>query len=381
MALLQMEHKLRVGFLINPWAGIGGEVGLKGSDGSNILEKAISRGATPKAEQRAKTTLMQLSSSHEKIEFYSVAGNMGGDVLQQLNFKHQNIYFPETNNTTAQDTKKAIQLFASRQIDLLLFAGGDGTARDVFDALSFPIPVIGIPAGTKIHSGVYCLTPKVAGDLVNKIVGGQVIELVKSTVMDINEDLFRQGKVQARRYGELYTPNEPNFIQSDKSGTTINEHIEIDDLAEHVGEEMEKDHLYIMGTGSTIATIMDLMRLENSLLGIDVILNMEVVGIDVNAEKLKSLLLTYADLPKTLFVTFIGGQGHVFGRGNQQLTPENLKLIGKYNIQIVASRTKVRNLKGRPLIADTGDIKTDQWLSGRWRILTGYHQHILYPLQ
>ena len=375
-----VSTKLRAGFLINPWAGIGGQVALKGSDGEAIREKAIQRGAKQNAEYRAEVALSNCLPLKDKIEFITVAGDMGANLLGQLGFNFTTIYSPKNNPTNAEDSIRAIQKMQQYSIDILIFAGGDGTARDVYDAQQQPFPVIGIPAGTKIHSGVYCITPKAAGELIAQVVAGRIVGLTKASVMDINEDLFRQGKLQAKQYGELYTANEPLLIQASKSGAIANQEVELLDLAEGIVEEMQQDHLYIMGSGSTIAALMEQLTLENTLLGIDIVLNGKVIGKDVTAEHLKNIIKAHEDLPKTLFVTVIGGQGHVFGRGNQQLTAENLQRIGKYNIQILATQSKLDSLEGRPLIVDSGDSEMDRWLSGRWTITVGYKQTVLYPM-
>ncbi len=373
-------HPLKIGLIINPWAGIGGSVALKGSDGSAIRDKAIARGAQPQAQQRTAVALKPLHSVAQFYQLYTVEGQMGGDLLLSLGLKHQNIYHPKAAMTSSADTKAAMKILQGREVDILVFAGGDGTARDIVDALYKPLPVIGIPAGTKIHSAVYCISPHAAGELLVKLLAGEVLDLKKASVMDINEDLFRQGKLRAKQYGELLTPDEPQFVQAAKSAAPENEANHIFDIAEDVVEHMEDEHLYIMGSGRTVAAVMDLLSLQNTLLGIDVLLNKAVIGKDVTANQLLALLKTFEDLPRTLYVTVIGGQGHVFGRGNQQLTAQVLGIIGKYNIQIIASRNKILALAGRPLVSDCGDEEMDCWLAGRWGILVGYHETILYPL-
>jgi len=375
-----ISTKLRAGFVINPWAGVGGQVALKGSDGEAIREKAMQRGAKQNAEYRAEIALINCQPLKHKIEFFTVAGDMGANLLSKMGFHFSTIYSPKNTPTNAQDSIRAIQKMQQYSIDLLIFAGGDGTARDVYDAQQEPFPVIGIPAGTKIHSGVFCITPKAAGELLAQVVDGRIVGLIKASVMDINEDLFRQGKLQAKQYGELYTANEPLLIQASKSGTIENQQVELFDLAEGIVEEMQQDHLYIMGSGSTIAALMEQLTLENTLLGIDIVLNRKVIGKDVTAERLKNIIKAHEDLPKTLFVTVIGGQGHVFGRGNQQLTAGILQRIGKYNIQILATKSKLDSLQGRPLIVDSGDEEMDRWLSGRWTVTVGYKETVLYPM-
>jgi predicted polyphosphate/ATP-dependent NAD kinase len=372
--------KLRAGLVINPWAGIGGPVALKGSDGEAIREKALQRGAKQNAEYRAEVALASCIPLKDKIEFFTVAGDMGANLLAKLGFQFASVYSPKNHPTQAEDSIRAIQKMQQYSIDLLIFAGGDGTARDVYDAQQEPFPVIGIPAGTKIHSGVFCITPKAAGELLAQVISGRIVGLTKASVMDINEDLFRQGKLQAKQYGELYTANEPLLIQASKSAAIENQDVELFDLAAGIVEEMQQDHLYIMGSGSTISALMDQLTLDNTLLGIDIVLNRKVIGKDVTAEHLKNIIKAHEDLPKTLFVTVIGGQGHVFGRGNQQLTAEILQRIGKYNIQILATKSKIESLHGRPLIVDSGDEEMDRWLSGRWIITVGYKETILYPM-
>ncbi len=374
------SDKLRVGFLINPWAGIGATVALKGSDGIAIREKALQRGAQQSAVHRAQIALSECQHLKDKIEFYAVAGEMGAELLATMGFQFRTVFVPKNYPTHAEDSIHAIQKMQQLPIDILVFAGGDGTARDVYDAQQHPFPVIAIPAGTKIHSGVYCITPKAAGELIAQVVEGRVVGLTKASVMDINEDLFRQGKLQAKQYGELYTANEPLLIQASKSASSDNDELALFELAEGIVEEIQQDHLYIMGSGSTVAAVMELLTLENTLLGIDIVLNGKVIGKDVTAERMKNIIKAHEDLPKTLFVTAIGGQGHVFGRGNQQLTAEILQRIGKYNIHILATKAKLASLNGRPLIVDTGDEEMDNWLSGRWSVTVGYKETVLYPM-
>jgi len=372
--------KLRAGFLINPWAGIGGTVALKGSDGEAIRLKAIQRGAKPSAAHRVEISLKVCQQLKDKIDFYTIAGDMGANLLSEMGFNFTTVYVPKNEPTTAEDTIRALKKMQSLGLDILIFAGGDGTARDVYDAQNQPLPVIGIPAGTKIHSGVYCITPKAAGELIAQVIEGRVVGLTKASVMDINEDMFRRGKLQTKQYGELFTANEPLLIQASKSGSIENDALNLLDIASGIVEEMQNDHLYIIGSGSTVAAVMEQLTLENTVLGIDVVVNGKVIGQDVTAEHLKMIIKAHEDLPKTLLVTAIGGQGHVFGRGNQQLTAEILHRIGKYNIQIIATKQKLAALNGRPLIVDSGDEETDRWLAGRWTVTVGYKQSVLYPM-
>ncbi len=371
--------KLIIGLVINPWAGVGGSVALKGSDGEEIREKALSLGAIPEANQRVKTALKMLTTLNQSVEFLTVSGNMGANSLQQLGFDYR-ILFQVGEKTSATDTIKAIELMENHRVDLIAFAGGDGTARDVFDGITKGTLVLGIPAGTKIHSGVYCINPQAAGELISKVIEGKIIEIATASVMDIDEDLFRQGRVQAKLYGELKIPFEPLLVQQVKSASQVDESINQLDIAEGICKDWESDHLYIVGSGSTLQSVMAQLKLKNTLLGIDVVLNHQVIANDVSAEKLLNLLNQYKNISSTLLITVIGGQGHLFGRGNQQLSHQVLRTIGKSNIIILATKKKMAQLKGRPFIADSGSDDFDQWLAGRYSVRVDYNETWLYPL-
>lgn len=377
------NKKLKLGFIINPWAGVGGAVALKGSDGDKIRQQALELGAIPQAQKRAEQALKLVLPLKDRIEFVTVSGKMGESLLKKMGFQYQ-LLLETPTQTSGQDTTKAASLMELEEVDLIIFVGGDGTARDLHDGLSGKSSkntlVLGIPAGTKIHSGVYCITPTAAGELIVKVINGDVVEVVTASVMDIDENLFRQGRVQARLYGEMRVPDEPLLIQAVKSGSQVDESINQLDIAEGLCERWQPEHLYIIGSGTTLAVLMEQLQLTNTLLGIDVVLNGEVIAADVTASQLLTLLEEHQSLPKTLLVTVIGAQGHVFGRGNQQLSPDVIKAIGKSNIQIVATKAKVAALSGRPFISDTGDCELDHWLAGRYAVQVDYNETWLYVM-
>lgn len=378
---------MRLGFVINPFAGVGGPVALKGSDGEDIVELAMSRGASLKAEARAAVALQEISQQavSDEIDILTVAGTMGENVLRSHDFPCQVIY-QASDHTTAEDTKAAVQQFLEQGVDLIVFAGGDGTARDVLDAINLPgnsdaksaTPVIGIPAGVKIHSAVYAVTPSQAGELINLLLSGEPMSLHEARVMDLDEDAFREGKVNARCYGYLSVPVDDTRMQLIKQGGLDHHEIALQDIATEIIENMEPDVFYLIGSGSTTAEIMNQLSLDNTLLGIDIVLNQELVASDVDE---KTILETIDDHPSKIVVTVIGGQGHVFGRGNQQLSASVIRQVGQENIIIVASNEKLRSLEKRPMISDTGDIELDKQLAGLYPVVTGYQQKTLYRLK
>ena len=376
-------QKFKLGFLVNPIAGIGGSVALKGSDGDGIAAQAMALGATAKSNDRAKQALSVLSPYLDKITVFTANEDMGESTAKILGFDTKVVYKSADCVTTAQDTESAVQSLIDEGIDILLFAGGDGTARNVCSQVGDSFPVLGIPAGCKIHSGVYAVTPKAAGRVIEKMVTNELVTLTDADVMDIDESLFREGVVKAKRYGEMSVPCELRYVQAVKSGGKESDELVLQDIAADVINQME-EQLYVIGSGSTTAFLMEELGLDNTLLGVDLVQEQALIASDITEPQLWQVLENYDDQdgeqPVKLVITLIGGQGHIFGRGNQQLSPRIIRKIGKENIIVIATKTKLAALEQRPLIADTGDQTLDQELSGLMKITTGYNDQVLYPV-
>ncbi|WP_394175996.1 ATP-NAD kinase family protein [Thalassotalea litorea] len=371
----------KLGFLVNPIAGIGGSVAFKGSDGDDIAAQAKALGAEPKSNLRAKLALQVLIPYQDKITIFTGCGDMGEDCARSLGFKVEVVHRYDGNVSTAADTEALVEALQSQQVDLLLFAGGDGTARNVCAKVQGFFPVLGIPAGVKIHSGVYALTPTAAGRVVEEMINNELVSFIDADVMDIDEQAFRQGVVKARRYGEMQIPSHLQYIQAVKSGGKETDELVLMDIAAHVIEQMD-DELFVMGSGSTVAAIMQEMALENTLLGVDIIQEQELRAQDVTEQNLYAAIIAAQNAGQTvkLVITAIGGQGHILGRGNQQLSPRVVRAIGKEHIYIVATKRKLQALDHRPLIVDSGDPGLDAELSGYLPVITGFHDQVLYPV-
>lgn len=370
------NNKFRLGLVINPFAGIGGAMALKGSDGADVRRKALDMGAEKKANQRTETTLKELLPYTDIVEIYTASGEMGADLCQSLGLETTVVYQSSLQQTEAIDTENAVSALSKMNIDMLLFAGGDGTARNVCSVIPETLPALGVPAGVKIHSGVYAITPRAAGRVVAKLITGELVSLDDAQVMDIDEVAFREGKVKARQYGAMRVPAELHYVQAVKNGGKEVEELVLADIAAHVIEDME-DERYIMGSGSTVAAIMEELGLDNTLLGVDVIQDQQLLASDLNSQ---SLLKRVQGQDTKLVITLIGGQGHIFGRGNQQLSPQVIRAVGRDNIIIVATKSKLKELEGRPLIADTPDETLNTELAGLIPVVTGYHDRVLYPV-
>lgn len=369
-----MTHLFRIGLVINPLAGVGGQAALKGSDG--VAETALAMGVEPRAQERVRQALEILRPLRERIFFLAAPGAMGGALLEDMGFACQVVGQLDDNRTTAQDTRRLGREIQERGVELLLFAGGDGTARDLCDSLPAGQLVLGIPAGVKIHSGVYAVNPRAAGELVSLLVQGDLVRLGDADVRDIDEDAFRQGQVRTRHYGELAVPVEGRFVQQVKQGGREVETLVLDDIAGWLQEEQEEG--WILGPGSTTHGLLQAMGLEGTLLGVDVLREGKLVLRDATESQLWDLLAG-GDSWRIL-VTAIGGQGHILGRGNQQLSPRVIRAVGLDNLFVVATKSKLRTLEGRPFLVDTGDVELDQALTGLRRVLSGYREEMLYPV-
>ncbi len=371
----------KVGLIINPLAGIGGRVGLKGSDGREIVEKAFAMGAVAEAPLKAGRALNRLVNMKEEFQLLTYPGPMGEDVARDMGFDPVVLGSLEGEWTTPEDTEKAAVDLREAGAELILFAGGDGTARNVYHAIGNSLPVIGIPAGVKIHSAVYADTPTHAGDAAALFLSGSGrIQLREAEVMDIDEEAFRQDRVSARLYGYMTVPNVRNLMQSAKAGSVSTESDTMMSIASHIVTHMEQDVCYLMGPGTTIRAVMDVLGLKNTLLGVDAVLNRELVGSDLNESALLELLdeMDSKGIPSKVVVTVIGGQGYVFGRGNQQLSHRVLKRVGKDNIIIAATEAKMIALGGKPLLVDTGDVTVNEQLSGYVKVITSMNRQMAY---
>ena len=371
--------QFKLGLVINPIAGIGGSGALKGSDGVGVAEQAMALGATAKSNSRASLALEILLPYKDNMTIYTVSSDMGESTAKALGFTTQVVHQVENEVTTERDTELAVKALIDEGIDLLLFAGGDGTARNVCHIVDDKFPVLGIPAGCKIHSGVYAITPKAAGRVVELMITNQLVSLTDADVMDIDESLFREGIVKAKRFGEMRVPSELRYIQAVKSGGKESDELVLQDIAADVIAKMD-DELFIIGSGSTTAFVMEELALENTLLGVDAICQQALIASDLTEADLWQLMQPYKLGQIKLVITLIGGQGHIFGRGNQQLSPRIIRAIKKENIMIIATKAKLNALQARPLIADTGDSELDMELSGYLPVITGYNDQVLYPV-
>ena len=372
----------RLGLIINPLAGVGGSVALKGSDGADTVATAFDRGAIAMAEERCAQALTLLEPFKAQMVIVTVAGVMGGNLAAALGFSNR--LLPDVvplTATTADDTRAAAKALCTHGLDLLLFVGGDGTARDIYAAVGLGPVVLGVPAGVKMQSGVYANSPQAAGRLVSLMIQGALLSLIDAEVRDIDEEAYRQGKVRSRYFGQLRVPADVRYLQQVKCGGLECEALVLDEIAADIMASMDKHGLYIIGAGTTTQAIKRAMGIKGTLLGVDLVLNGELFKADATEQEiLAALSVLPVGKTATLIITLIGGQGHLFGRGNQQLSPAVIRVIGRDHIWVVASKDKLNMLNGRPILLDTGDQALNHQLSGYMRVITGYEDYVIYPV-
>lgn len=368
----------KLGVIVNPVAGMGGRVGLKGSDGPEIQKRARELGAKPESPHRAIEALKVIARLKDQVEIITYPNEMGEDEARAAGFNPHVIGAINSGATNPKDTMQAAQDMVTAGVDIILFAGGDGTARNIYTAVGSgaEIPVLGIPAGVKIHSAVYAVNPKSAGEAAAQFLEGKAVNIREAEVMDIDEDAFREGRVSARLYGYLNVPENKRYVQSVKSGAR-SEKAEIQGIAAEISANMQNDVIYVIGPGTTTRSIMERLELPYTLLGVDVVMNKQILANDVNEQQLYEIV---KGKPTHIVVTAIGGQGHIFGRGNQQISPRVIRDVGKENITIVATRDKLVSIMPRPLLVDTGDPELDGQLSGYYRIVAGWQDTLMYKV-
>ena len=337
---------MRIGLVINPIAGMGGRVGLKGTDGK--VDEARDRGAEPRAPERAARMLDRLSTLALDTELLTASEPMGAALARDAGFEPTVAYSPAGAETTADDTAAAIEEFITGAVDLVVFVGGDGTAADVATALAdTEIPMLGVPAGVKVYSSVFAVSPEDAADVV---VGFDRTE--RREVMDIDEDDYREGEVNPELRAVAHVPVTDELQSSKQLGGGT-----VDSLAAGIADGVDPDRTYVLGPGSTVGAIKSALGFEGSPIGVDVWRDGEVLAPDAS----ESEILGALGEDNVIVVSPIGGQGFVFGRGNPQLSPA---VIRRCDVEIVASRSKLDGLS--VLRVDTDDPDLDAALRG-WR--------------
>jgi predicted polyphosphate/ATP-dependent NAD kinase len=346
---------------------MGGRVGLKGTD--NVVDRAIELGARPTAHLKAREALGALRrlleglATSPKVHLVTCSGRMGADSLELTGFNDIQIVYEVTGETAADDTKSAVGRFLKTGVELILFCGGDGTGRDICSVVGQTVPMLGIPAGVKMYSGVFGVNPARTAEILIGYLEGN-LTLTRVDVLDLDEERYRRGEWAVRLYHSALTPYEPTFTQSAKMLISESTDVEVkEEIASYLHEEIaaSPDVLYLLGPGSTVQSVGDGLGIDKTLLGVDAVADRKVVGKDLNEREIMALLERFPN--RKLVLSPIGAQGFVLGRGNLQLSPKVVKAIGAKNITVIATPAK---LARTPVLrVDTGDDALDRELIGR----------------
>jgi len=372
---------MKIGFIVNPIAGMGGRVGLKGTDG--VYKEAVELGAEPVAKERAEKALREMEGGHVWL---TGGGILGEEALKKYFPKDEIrvLYEPSENEmgeTSPEDTHELVREFLKLGVELIVFCGGDGTARDILEEADKDVPILGIPAGVKMHSGCFGVNPEASARLFNNFIEGEA-DVSEVEIMDLDEERYREGDWEIKMHGEALSIYEPHYIQLGKqSFRSIDQEDQKTDIAHFIIEEMEEypEHLFILGPGSTTTKIHEILGLEHTVLGVDVLKNKKIVGLDVAEQD----ILRYVEdsVGLKIVVSMIGNQGFFLGRGNQQISPEVVKRAGLDNIYILATPTKIKRTSN--LRADTSDDELNQQIrnKGYMKVVQGFREYRLVKVQ
>lgn len=364
-----------IGLIVNPIAGMGGKVGLKGTDGEETLARARRLGASAESPRRAAEALRALGPPSKDLRFVTAPGEMGERVVRNSGRNPEVVALEVGDSTTPRHTREAAARMKEMGVDLLLFAGGDGTARDVLSQVQDQVVCLGIPTGVKMHSAVFAVNPPRGGELAALHLFGEVPRTRAAEVMDIDEEALRKGHVHTRLFGYLTIPYRRGHVQGLKAGSAEDERYVQQAIAQGIVDGMERDVTYVVGPGTTTAEVMKLLDLDFSLVGVDLVRNKELLGRDL-AEK---EILPFLERGRSgIIVTPVGGQGYLFGRGNQPISADVIRRVGKDRIVIAATPNKLTALRGAPLLVDTGNDDTDSWLTGYYKVVSGYRDRSVH---
>jgi predicted polyphosphate/ATP-dependent NAD kinase len=369
---------MRIGLLVNPIAGMGGRVGLKGTDG--VVEEAIRRGAEPVAAGRAADFLDALLQMQKvgRIEFslMTCPDMMGEQVTRSSGLTHDVVDVDIAPETGPDDTRKCVVALFEAGVRLLVFVGGDGTARDILDAITEhtldDLLVLGVPSGVKMYSGIFVINPRDAAEVLRLVLQGTTSP-AEFEIMDADEEAIREDQFIIKLYGYLKGPAVPTRFQGAKQASpeTTNEQEAQEAIARYVTESMEQEDWYILGPGTSVRTITDILGVKKTTLGVD-LFSGETIHNDVNEGDILKLV---KDFEKAwIIVSPIGHQGMLFGRGNQQISPKIIELVGKDRILVISTPSKLNGIEGGILRVDTGSGEVDEMLQGYIRVITDYNE-------
>ncbi len=358
---------MRIGLIVNPLAGLGGRLAFKGSD-EGLAPRALALGTAPLADARTALALKGLRASPARI--VTCAGSMGETAARAADLPAEIVYWPPAPTRPA-DTIAAARRMIDRGIDLLVFAGGDGTARDLLSAGLSGVPVLGIPAGVKMHSAVFAESPAAAAMILAGLGRSRLRCLIDREVIDRDPETGLP-----RLYGVLPSPATQR-IQSAKAFGAHGDDDDVTAAARMIADDVRAEALTFIGPGETMMRVKTALG-GGTLAGIDAYAHGALVHRDADEA---ALLALAANVGPYLVLGVVGGQGFLIGRGNQQLSPPVLRLVGRERVTILAHAHKLATLPRPALLVDSGDAALDRMFAGHIRVRTGPRRAMMMRIE
>lgn len=375
------QRPLLLGLVINPVAGLGGAVGLKGSDGVEIQSEATRRGARPLAMARAVRLIQELGRRGTSFELKVAEGVMGEVAAREAGRDTAAVVSCGISSepgrvTTGQDTMTAASELLNHGVDIVVFVGGDGTARDIATVLGPGDVSLGIPAGVKMQSGVFARSPETAAAILAEFARnpGRTSE---ADVVDIDEEARRAGVISSTLFGRLTVPAAPRQLQGGKVGSRDEPRDVLRGIAQSCAEKIDPSAMCLLGPGTTVSAVAEHLGVPSTLLGVDVLHNGSVIARDCSADELHRITENHR---LEAVLSPIGGQGFLFGRGNQQLDARILERLNPDSCLIVCTSEKLGALGGGPFYVDILDPDVRDRFTGHRRVIIGYQQEAVIRL-
>ena len=367
---MSRTQPLKLGLIVNPVSGVGGPAGLGGSDGAEIQAEAQARGAQPASQLRAERLLRALTLRGMSAEIVTARGAMGEDAVWAAGWEPQLVLpIPEPDRpTTAEDTTRIAAQLQALAVDVLVFAGGDGTARDVLAGAGEHAVMLGVPAGVKMHSGVFARSPEAAAGILADSSGAVVSHPVE--IVDIDEEARRNGKLISRIYGRARVLGRRGSTQGGKIGSTMESAEPLGGIASEIRARIDAGAVVLFGPGTTVQRVCEAMGISSTLLGVDAVVGGEVVSRNCSADELARLT---ENRRVQLVVSPVGGQGFLLGRGNQQIDERVLSRVETDDLLIVCTPAKLAELAGGPMWIDAQDPASIERFAGPRRVIIGRH--------
>jgi predicted polyphosphate/ATP-dependent NAD kinase len=367
----------RLALIVNPIAGMGGAVGLAGTDGERA-ERARELGATGSACERALSALRALQGMDVIVE--TCSGPMGAEIAGRAGLRYEVVVDIDRQSTTAADTRRAAATLRDRRVDLLLVAGGDGTARDVLDAVGRDVPVLGIPAGVKMHSAIFAATARTAGEVARAFLTSAAPDALLRDAEVMDRETIGAGETPAspKLYGFLRVPKISFFVPHAKASSILADERALEGAVQRLVRLTQDEHISLLGPGMTLERVKKAAGCAGSPLAVAAVSSGRCVGQDLNETQ---ILHTIAGKPARLLVGVVGGQGFLFGRGNQQLSARVIRAVGTQNIVVVAAAEKLLALESGALLVDTGDEKLDEELAGFISVIVSAQRTMMFPVK